>query len=209
MSVITEVEITHKLGAFDAVSPLGSPSGSGECWKLERGAEALALKVIVKHPDPDRFDREVEALQRVESARVMHLVDYGTDLAAADGTEYSYLLSEFIDGGDLRSHLVAESVPPDDQLRSFLVGCLEGLKVLHEHQIIHRDFKPENVVLRGGNWSDPVVIDLGLSRLLDLTTLTVYPWAGALGRIWLPSSFKGKGLSIELTFGPWVLSLER
>lgn len=192
MSVMTEVEIVRKLGTFDAVTPLGSPSGSGECWKLERGSEALALKVIVKHPDPDRFDREVEALRRVQSPRVMHLVGYGTDLEAADGTEYSYLLSDFIEGGDLREHLVAGSVPTDDQLRSFLTGCLGGLKVLHDNQIIHRDFKPENIVLRGGDWSDPVVIDLGLSRLLDLTTLTVYPWAGGTWPYMAPEQLQGE-----------------
>jgi eukaryotic-like serine/threonine-protein kinase len=192
MPVVTEAEISRKLGAFDAITPLGSPSGSGECWRLERGSDVSALKVIVKHPDPDRFDREVEALERVQSPRVMRLVSYGTDLEASDGTKYSYLLSEFIEGGDLREHLVAGSVPTDGELRSFLIGCLEGLIALHDQQIIHRDFKPENIVLRGGDWSDPVVIDLGLSRLLDLTTLTVYPWAGGTWPYMAPEQLQGE-----------------
>jgi serine/threonine protein kinase len=191
MAVMTETDISSQLGPFEAINPLGTPGGSGECWRLEKEGEVMALKVIVKSPDPERFDREVEALNRVRSGRVMKLVAYGDDLSAADGTTYSYLLSEFIDGGDVRANLT-HGLPTDEELRAFLVGCLEGLEALHDQEVIHRDFKPENVVLREGRWRDPVVIDLGLSRLLDVTTLTIYPWAGGTWPYMAPEQLQGE-----------------
>jgi eukaryotic-like serine/threonine-protein kinase len=159
--VMQDTEISAQLGPFDAVTPIGEPSGSGECWKLEKGSSIEALKVIVKNPEPERFDREVHALERVDSPLVMDVHHFGNDLAAADGTRYCYLVSEFIDGGDVRRHINAGSLPDDAELREFIHAVARGLELLHSNQIIHRDIKPENIVLRGGDWANPVIIDLG------------------------------------------------
>jgi serine/threonine protein kinase len=52
---------------------------------------------------------------------------------------------------------------------------LRGLVALHDREVVHRDVKPENLALRGGDWAQPVLLDLGLGRLLDSSTLTAYP----------------------------------
>jgi serine/threonine protein kinase len=190
--VMQDTEISAQLGPFDAVTPIGEPSGSGECWKLEKGVGVEALKVIVKNPEPERFDREVRALERVDSPLVMDVHQFGDDLAAADGTRYCYLVSEFIDGGDVRSHLNAGSLPDDAELREFIHAVAGGLELLHANQIIHRDIKPENIILRGGDWASPVIIDLGLSRLLDATSLTIYPWAAGTWPYMAPEQLRGE-----------------
>jgi serine/threonine protein kinase len=190
--VMTENDIKGQLGPFDKVEPVGSPSGSGECWRVERQGTAQALKVIAKNPEPERFEREVEALKRVNSPRIVDVQDYGDDLKASDGTAYPYLISEFIEGGDVRGQLASGSIPDDTGLRAFLDGSVEGIEVLHDQHIIHRDIKPENVILRNGSWAEPVIIDLGLSRLLDLTTLTVYPWAGGTWPYMAPEQLRGE-----------------
>jgi eukaryotic-like serine/threonine-protein kinase len=187
-----ENEISAQLGPFDAVTPIGGQSGSGECWRVERGAEVEAVKVIVNDPEPDRFEREVKALERVTSPLVVDVHRHGDDLVAKDGTTYCYLVSEFIEGGDVRGFLDAGIVPDDDQLRAFIRGVASGLEVLHANQIVHRDIKPENIILRGGDWAMPVIIDLGLSRLLDLTTMTVYPWAWGTWPYMAPEQIRGE-----------------
>lgn len=175
MRTVTAQDIEASLGSFDSLTEIGQPSGSGECWRAERGGQVFALKVIVKEHEPGRFDREVEALKRLNSSRVMR-VDSRGELQTASGNRYPYLLSEFVPGGDLGSHLSA-GTPTDAELREFLLELLRALEELHAVGVVHRDLKPENVILRDGKWETPVIIDLGLSRLVDATSFTVYPWA--------------------------------
>jgi len=175
MPTVSAQDIENALGSFDSLTEIGEESGSGECWRAERGGQVLALKVIVKEHEPGRFQRELEALKRMNSSRVMRVDSDGT-LRSASGNDYPYLLSEFVPGGDLSDHLTA-GAPDDQQLRAFLLELFRALAELHDANIVHRDLKPQNIILRDGKWETPVIIDLGLSRLVDSATFTVYPWA--------------------------------
>jgi serine/threonine-protein kinase len=172
---VSEREINDALGPFDDLEPIGDRSGSGECWVTRTGAERQVVKVIVHEHEPGRFAREVAALARLDSPRVMSVRDHG-EVTTPAGT-FPYLRSEFVPGGSLRDHLAAGPPPTDGTIRDFLIELLRGLAELAEEGIVHRDLKPENIILRDGLWSQPVIIDLGLSRLVDATSFTVYPWA--------------------------------
>jgi serine/threonine-protein kinase len=88
----------------------------------------------------------------------------------ADGKDRLYLLSDYIEGGDARVNASAGR-PDERQLRAFLAGTLDGLCELHAAAVVHGDIKAENIVLRGGDWADPVLIDLGLSRVLSAESM--------------------------------------
>ncbi len=171
---------------------MGSASGSGECWRIRQGTDVFACKVVVHASQPERFEREVEALQRIHSPRVVGVRGRGELTTASDGQLHPYLLSEFVDGGDVRANMAASGAPDDGALRAFLDGVLEGVEQLHAADIIHRDLKPENIILRNGDWAQPVLIDLGLSRLVDLSTLTVYPWAGGTWPYMAPEQLRAE-----------------
>lgn len=167
-------QVDTALGPFDELNPIGDQSGSGECWVGRVGADRQVIKIVVHEHEPGRFEREVRALARLNSARVMSVRDHG-ELTVPAGT-FPYLRSEFVSGGDLRSH-IAGGAPDDPTVRDFLLELLRGLAELADAGIVHRDLKPENIILRNGTWTEPVVIDLGLSRLVDTSSFTVYPWA--------------------------------
>ena len=70
-----------------------------------------------------------------------------------------YIVQEFIDGPTLRQVLTRGAT--HQQLIGFLAGVADALAALHAKGIVHRDVKPDNVVLRGG--TSPVLIDLGIA----------------------------------------------
>jgi serine/threonine protein kinase len=173
--LVPQDEVDAALGPFDELVPIGDRSGSGECWIARSGGDRSVVKIVVHEHEPGRFDREVTALSRLRSPRVMRVQSHG-HVDVAGGT-FPYLRSEFVTGGDLRSHITPHHPPDDAMLRAFVLELLRGVAELTQAGVVHRDIKPENIILRGGDWASPVVIDLGLSRLVDATSFTVYPWA--------------------------------
>jgi serine/threonine protein kinase len=164
----------------------------GECWRVVQNGEAKACKVITRGSDPARFEREVSAMQRIDSPRVVRVFGRGMLTTADDGADHPYLLSEFLPGGDVRQNITASGWPDDRQLRAFLIAVLEGVAELHKENVVHRDLKPENLLLLNGDWTQPVIIDLGLSRLVDLASVTVYPWAGGTWPYMAPEQAAGR-----------------
>ncbi|BBX58335.1 Serine/threonine-protein kinase PknL [Mycobacterium shottsii] len=175
---VTRADIERALDPCQEAERVGSPSGIGECWRIVRNGAVTACKVITRAYEPERFEREVEAMQRIDSPRVVRVFGRGKLTTADDGKEHPYFLSEFLEGGDVRQHIDAGNQPDDGQLRAFTLAVLEGVDELHRAHVLHRDLKPENILLLNGDWTQPVIIDLGLARLIDMTTVTVYPWAG-------------------------------
>lgn len=183
-------EVNNLLGPFDEIIPIGDRSGSGECWVARNGTDRHVIKIVVHEHEPGRFEREVRALARISSSRLMRVIDHG-EIAARAGT-FPYLRSEFVPGGNVREHLARDPLPDDATIRAFLLELLRGLIELDEARIVHRDLKPENIVLRNGDWAQPVIIDLGLSRLVDASSFTVYPWAMGTWQYMAPEQLRAE-----------------
>ena len=165
--VFTADEIQVAFG--QAPSYLGTGS-FGETWRV--GDSAMKVIHDVDYPMP-RLEREVSGLRRVHHPGVVSLIDVReVDLR---GQSHSVLEFEFINGGDLQSRFDSGVWPSQDAAEALLVGLLEAIHALHSCRTVHRDIKPANIALRDGAWSSPVLLDLGLSRNLDDSTLTVYP----------------------------------
>ena len=82
---------------------------------------------------------------------------------------------EYIPGGDVAGRVPPASCRPSTEAVEFLRGLLTGIGHMHEQQTVHRDIKPANIALRGGDWSRPVLLDLGLARGAGEATITAYP----------------------------------
>lgn len=188
--VVTPDDITEGLGAFDELEYLGGGT-FGDTYRTLRGDDEFALKVIHVEGLPDYlWRREVEALQRVEHPNVVGLVDSGS--FTTDTRTYSYFVCEYINGGDLSTAIAGGSSPQSDEdILALLTGLLAGVAEIHDLGILHRDIKPANVALRDADWGQPVLLDFGLARVLDMSSHTELPAHIGTARYMAPEQLRG------------------
>ncbi|NTW38301.1 MAG: serine/threonine protein kinase [Cellulomonadaceae bacterium] len=148
----------------------------GETWRIPGeapGRPDRAVKIIVNPQYPAALiDREVAGLRRIEHPNVVRLLDrvdahFGPVVRQA-------LVFEFVAGGDLSDRLATSTASPEDVHR-FAVALLRAAEAMHAKDTVHRDIKPQNIALRGGDIGNPVLLDLGLAKLLEGESLTLYP----------------------------------
>ena len=121
----------------------------------------VALKVMDSRYADDRefltrFQREARAIARLKSPGLVALYDQGTDAA------HPFLVMELVDGGTLRELLRERGPMPPHAVVAVLRPLLSGLGVAHHAGLVHRDVKPENVLIsRDG---EVKLVDFGLVR---------------------------------------------
>ena len=129
----------------------------------------VAIKLIRSElaDDPDfraRFRREVDAGRRVGGLCNARYLD-----ADLDGPR-PYLVTQYVEGGDLADFVAEHGPMPEERLIGLAVGLAEALVAMHAAGVIHRDLKPSNVLLAPDG---PKVVDFGISQAIDGTALTL------------------------------------
>jgi eukaryotic-like serine/threonine-protein kinase len=157
-----------RLGRFDLLGRLGE-GGQGVVY-LGRGPnpgeDRVAVKVLRSTADADvleRLARELDAIHQVQP-----FVTAGVIEASAEG-ERRYVVSEFIDGPSLQERVDERGPLPEGDLQRLAVGTATALTAIHGAGVVHRDFKPANVLLGPDG---PRVVDFGIARLTDASTIT-------------------------------------
>jgi serine/threonine-protein kinase len=144
--------------------------GFGQVWRARREAdgESVAIKVLhlelVRSVDAlTRFQRELDAVERLDHPNVVRGLGHGT---LPDGRPY--LILEYIEGPSLREVLHERGALPPAEMLSILQPLCDALQVAHEAGLVHRDVKASNVILaRRGGVVRPVLLDFGLVKLVD------------------------------------------
>ncbi len=156
----------------DSVEHLGTGS-FGETWRADWHGSPAAYKIIhAAGYSRERLQREIEGYRRVRSEHVVRLHDAETVTLA--GAPHVVLIFDLIEGGEL-TRAITNHRPNGSELRELARGLLAGVRALHEADLLHRDLKPGNIALRGGRYESPVILDLGLAKLLDVESITRYP----------------------------------
>jgi eukaryotic-like serine/threonine-protein kinase len=158
----------------------------GDTWRV--GDRAVKL-ICVDGYAQARVDREINGLQRVASPHVVKLIE--TRTVPLGGQDRSALIFEYVEGGDLDSRLEAGDWPAVPEAQALLRGLLTGLADLHAAGTVHRDIKPANIALRGGDWSQPVILDLGLAKGIDEASITRYPQRVGTDTYMAPEQLRG------------------
>lgn len=125
-----------------------------------RGAE-VALKVLRDEPPPqsgESFERRLGLLLRLDHPGLVRTLDVG------EVGGRGYVVAELLDGETLKERLRAGGVSVAQAVR-WILTVLDALEYLHGSGVVHRDVKPQNVMLTS---SGPRLLDYGLARRLGI-----------------------------------------
>jgi eukaryotic-like serine/threonine-protein kinase len=156
------------IGPYRLVGQLGD-GGMGRVFLgRSAGGRPVAVKVIRSGlaADPDfraRFRREVAAARRVSGLFTAMVVD-----ADVDALE-PWLATAYVAGPSLAEAIHDHGPLPLSSVLALAVGLAESLAAIHAAGVVHRDLKPANVLL---GQDGPCVIDFGISRAAEATSLT-------------------------------------
>lgn len=156
----------QRIGAYRLVGLLGE-GGQGAVYQGEAGTgERVAVKLLHARFSGDakareRFAAELALAERVAPFCTARVLD-----ADLDG-DRPYIVSEFVEGPSLAETIAAGNTPHGPALERLAIATVTALAAIHEAGIVHRDFKPSNVIM-GADGAR--VIDFGIARALDATS---------------------------------------
>jgi eukaryotic-like serine/threonine-protein kinase len=147
--------------------------GTGGMSSVYRAHDTLlerdvALKILHEHHHEDeeyveRFRREARAVAQLSHPNIVTVIDRGE----ADGRQF--IVFEYVEGRTLKD--VVDAGPLDvAEALGVTIAIARGLGFAHEHGIVHRDVKPQNVILDGEG--EVKVTDFGIARSLDVEGVT-------------------------------------
>jgi tRNA A-37 threonylcarbamoyl transferase component Bud32 len=162
------------LGRFRMIEPLGS-GGHGTVWvaRDERLRRNVALKRIPREFDDDNKDRRRIAREALAAARLSHPAIVAFYEALADGRAY-YLVTELVPGPSL-AELYAQKRLGDRELMRIGVALADALSHAHARGVVHRDVKPQNVIVAAdspGTGVPAKLADFGIAHIADEQPLT-------------------------------------
>ncbi len=161
--------IGKKLGQLEVVEQIGQ-GGMATVYKAYQPAldRYVAIKVLpaTYAKDPtfmERFVREARAIAKLYHPHILPVHDFGEQ----DGT--TYIVMEYVSGGTLKRRLKPNQPMPLRDAIDLILQVCQALECAHQHNIVHRDIKPGNMLLR----SDSFVLlsDFGIAKILEANTV--------------------------------------
>ncbi|NUQ78751.1 MAG: protein kinase [Polyangiaceae bacterium] len=165
-----------EVSAMTILAPIGSciaerfvieshagTGGMGAVYRAhdKRTGHPIALKLLQRDGNPEfaeRFAREARVLSELRHPSIVAYLAHGETEEGAP-----YLAMEWLDGEDLAGRLSRGPLPIAEAL-ILLRQAAEALAVAHARGWVHRDLKPGNIFLRGGNVERLALIDFGITR---------------------------------------------
>ncbi|KAG6537911.1 hypothetical protein ZIOFF_003014 [Zingiber officinale] len=157
----------HKMGAddFELLTIIGRGAfGEVRICKEKTTGHVYAMKKLKKSEmlrrgQVEHVKAERNLLAEVDSAYIVKLYFSFQD------DEYLYLIMEYLPGGDMMTLLMRKDTLTEDEARFYVAETVLAIESIHKHNYIHRDIKPDNLLLdRHGHMK---LSDFGLCKPLD------------------------------------------
>ena len=157
------------VGNYKIVDVLGAGGMATVYRAMQTNIEReVAIKVMAeafsRQPDfVERFKREAELFAKLEHPHILPIYDYGDD----DG--YLYLVLRLMEGGSLERHIRRNTLDLP-QIGKVIEQVASSLDYAHQHHVIHRDLKPNNILL--DTFNNAYLMDFGIAKIISGAKLT-------------------------------------
>jgi serine/threonine protein kinase/sugar lactone lactonase YvrE len=159
-------------GRYKVVKPIGQ-GGFGKTF-LALDEDRLSTRCVIKQfsPQLQEGSKSLEKAVRLFAEEAVRLHELGehpqipTLLAYFEQDTRLYLVQQFVEGLTLLQEMSQQGMFGEQKIRAVLAGVLPTLKYVHDHQVIHRDITPSNIIRRKFD-NRLVLIDFGVAKLLS------------------------------------------
>ncbi len=167
--IVKGMKVGQVIGGYELRQRIAS-GGMGTIWKashptLERMVAVKLIRADVQNePDvQEAFVREARNLSRLHSPHIVQVMDFGFTEKGIP-----YLVTEFLDGEDLRARLERIGPIPAQSVLPIAIDVLKAMTEAHAVGLVHRDLKPGNIFLQrlaGDAGEATKVLDFGVAKL--------------------------------------------
>ena len=161
-----------QLDKYELLQKIGE-GGMATVWRGRHTTLDREVAIKILHPhisasprNRKRFAREARAIEHLDHDNILKIYDYsGVD------ANNCYIVTEFVEGHTIQQLLDARGLLPSEVVAMIGLELSEALHYAHVANIIHRDLKAENVMVRADGTVK--LMDFGIARFLDESTVTM------------------------------------
>tara|TARA_B100000925_G_scaffold159615_1_gene119841 strand:- start:59 stop:1216 length:1158 start_codon:yes stop_codon:yes gene_type:complete len=121
--------------------------------------KTIAIKQITKIIDNKYFNNEISLMKKLKHPNILQLID----VVRTKGIVY--IILEYCNGGDLSKYISSDNINQDYR---YFSQILSGLEYLHKNNILHRDIKPQNILIHNNNIK---ISDFGFAKAFEKNEL--------------------------------------
>ena len=157
--------VGQQLGIYRLIRHLGSGGFAdvylGEHIHLKKQVAVKVLRTQLSKDEAENFYREAQTLARLENPHIIRVLDFGFD------HETPFLVMEYAPNGTLRQLHPSKTTVPLPTILAYVKQIAEALYYAHTNHVIHRDVKPENMLL--GRQQELLLSDFGIATVTQST----------------------------------------
>jgi serine/threonine-protein kinase len=180
------------LGNYQILSRLGQ-GGMGDIYKAIQKPlnRTVALKVLSPYLSrneefPARFEIEAKAISLLQHQNIVGIFEYGEEYGL------KYFAMQYIEGFDLGRRITAKKPMSFEEIIDYSKQICRGLRYAHGQNVIHRDIKPQNVLIDKDNVCR--LSDFGIAKIFQATNITMTGMAVGTPEYMSPEQAEGGDL---------------
>ncbi len=185
----------EKIGHYRILNILGR-GGMGVIYKAvqEPLNRTVALKVLMpmdgNHEESSkRFEIEARAISLLQHQNIVSIFEYGEEF------DHPFFAMQFVDGVDLGKRVAEKKVMSYLEIIDIAKQICRGLRYAHEKNVVHRDIKPQNVLIDKNGCT--LLSDFGIAKVFQYSGITVTGMAVGTPEYMSPEQAEGRSLDVQ------------